>query len=228
MLRSVRHVQAVAVLLVAAALGSAAPPEVPAQLKAKPGQLVRIVVKGDAELGTLKNFADSEAFWGELVGPKGQRHFVFQAPADGKRAEYVIGWWTKGETEGVSTTVVIEGVAPVPPVPPPGPNPPVDPPTPPAGTYYFLVVRADGPADPAFTKAMSLPAWTQLRAKGHQFKDKTQSAAKADLGLELPPGTVLPCVVTLSTAGGVSKVVRGPVALPTTDAGVAALPEGVR
>jgi hypothetical protein len=118
------------------------------------------------------------------------------------------------------------GDAPKPPAPPDPPTPP-DPPVPPTGTYYFLVVRPDGPASPAFTAAMALPAWGELRTKGHKFKDKTVTEAKA-LNLELPAGTQLPCVVTLATEGGVSKIVRGPVPLPLTDAAVRALPEGVK
>jgi hypothetical protein len=205
-----------------------APPEVPARITAKPGQLVRVVVKADAgKLGTLRNFTDAEAFWGELVGPKGQRQFVFQAPTDGRRASYVVGWWTVGEADGATTTIEIEGAAP-PDVAPPPKKKPDDPAPPPTGTYYFLVVRKDGPADPAFTKVMGLPAWAELSRAGHKFKDKTVSGAKADLGLELPAGAPLPCVVTLSVTGGVSKIVREPVPLPTTDTAILELPKAVK
>jgi hypothetical protein len=228
-------------LLLVASVACAAPPDAPEHLKVKPGQLVRITVKADeGKLATAKNFTDSEAFWGELVGPKGQRQFVFQAPQveygkDGKplpyRAQYSLAWLTVGELDGVMTTITVEGGAGSPPpiVPPivPPKEDPKDPPPPPTGTYYFLVVRPDGPASPAFTAAMALPAWAELRKSGHKFKDKTTTEAKT-LNLELPAGTQLPCVVTLSTEGGVSKIVRGPVPLPLTDAAVRALPEGVK
>jgi hypothetical protein len=158
-----------------------------------------------------------------LVSKPGEQRYIFQAT---KAGVYVVGFVTVGEGEIVFCTITVGGVPPKPPVPPDPPTPP-DPPVPPTGTYYFLVVRPDGPASPAFTAAMALPAWGELRTKGHKFKDKTVTEAKA-LNLELPAGTQLPCVVTLATEGGVSKIVRGPVPLPLTDAAVRALPEGVK
>jgi hypothetical protein len=130
-------VTVLASLVASAAL--AAPPDVPDKLVAEPGQLVRIVVKAD-DVGVLKNFTDSEAFWGELVGPKGERHYVFQAPAKNPRHQYVVGWWRKGETEGTSTTITVGAV-------PPGPTPP-DPPTPPTpkpdGALGLVKASRDG------------------------------------------------------------------------------------
>lgn len=113
----------------------------------------------------------------------------------------------------------------VPPVPP-VPDPPV---TPPSTAFYFLVVRKDGPADPAFTRTMGDPAWADLRKAGHLIKDKTLTEA-AQLGLSFPAGTKLPCVVTLQeTADGKNhKIVRDAIALPTTGDGIRKLPEGVK
>lgn len=106
--------------------------------------------------------------------------------------------------------------------------PPVDPPVPPSGSLYFLIVRPDGPAQPALTQTLALPAWGELVTKGHFYKDKTVAEAQG-LGVTLPSGTVLPCVVTLRDKGtGKSEIVRGPVALPTTNDGIAKLPEGVQ
>lgn len=135
------------------------PPEVPIELKAKPGQMIRVSVKTDAEIGTLRNFTDTEAFWGELVSPKGTRQFVFQAPADGKRSTFVVGWWTKGELEGTATTITVEGVAPTPLPVPPEPNPPEPkPPTPvpptPAKTFQVLVIYESGATHSAGQKAV--------------------------------------------------------------------------
>src|SRR4051812_10554488 len=107
-----RWICAAGALLVAAA-ATAAPPGGPAALKAKPGQLIRVVVKADeGKLGVARNFKDEDAFWGELVGPKGQRQFVFQAPADGGRNQFVVTFWTAGELDGATTTIEIEGLAP--------------------------------------------------------------------------------------------------------------------
>jgi hypothetical protein len=99
---------ALAALFAAAVVAQAAPPDVPKTLIAKPGQLVRVVVKTDAPLGTARNFEEADAFWGELVGPKGERHFVFQAPDDLTAGrQYVVTFWVKGETEGATTTVSV-------------------------------------------------------------------------------------------------------------------------
>lgn len=142
-----RKLVASAVLLaVAAAASLAAPPEAPAVIKAKPGQLVRIPIKSDAEVCYLKNFGDSDAFFGELVSPKGYRHFVFQPPSlepDGSykgKAQYVLGFWTKGEGEGVATTIEVDGQG-VKPVVPPKPVDPVVPPGPPLAD---APIKADG------------------------------------------------------------------------------------
>ena len=221
-----RCIYAAAVCLLAAAAALAAPPALGIPPEVKPVQgYARVSPKTDAVSVVYVALDGLFPFPSEEL--KDARRFVL--PTTGVKAgryRYVAVAASKGGEQATAEFVVVVGDAPnLPPITP-GPQPEPKPPDSPA-SYYFLVVRADGPADPAFTAAMGLPAWGELRKKGHQFKDKTVSAA-ADLALALPPGTALPCVVTLSTAGGVSKIVRGPVALPTTDAGVAALPEGVK
>lgn len=115
----------------------AAPPEVPKEIKATPGQLVRITVKTDKKIGTAKNFADEDGFFGELVAPTGQRQFVFQPPIQNAKSSYVLTFWTEGELEGSTCTITLSGV-----VPPTPPNPPVppDPPTPPPIVSSFRVI----------------------------------------------------------------------------------------
>lgn len=137
-------------LLLAGSIGYSSPPEVPATLSADPGQLVRIVVKTPVDdkgvvldFGYLKNFGDSDAFWGELVSPvKGERHFVFQAPTKNPKSQYVLGFFTKGEVTGNTTTIIVVPPDPTPYVPP-GPNPP-NPPVPnPQGVGAFVIVVVD-------------------------------------------------------------------------------------
>lgn len=110
---------------------------------------------------------------------------------------------------------------------------PKDPPTtpvpkdPPGKTaYFFLIVRPDGPAAPAFTKNMALPAWDTLRAQGHLVGDKSVTDAKA--WVSIPAGTTLPVVVTFREDEANSYEVRGPIALPDTNAAILKLPEGVK
>jgi len=207
--------------ILACAHAWAAPPEVPAELSARPGQLIRVVAKGESEIGTLRNFKDDDAFFDELAPKPGQRRFVFQSDKPGV---YVVGFWTKGEVEGVSCTITVGDPTAPPPKPPV--NPPVNPPAP-AG-YFFLIVRPDGPADPKFTAAMSLPAWKELGKAGHKFKDKTVTAAASDLDVSLPYNTPLPAVLTLVVDGNASRIIAGPVPLPTDESGILALPKGVK
>lgn len=155
-----------------------------------------------------------------VFGPKGSyRVLAYSGNAD-------------GPSKPAYTTVVLGGAAP--PAPGPGPNPPpTDPPvTPPApapgAKLYFLVVRPDGPASPAYTRTMQLPAWLVLRASGHMVKDFTVSeAAKFNLPA---PGVAAPYVVTLrlSADGSASTVARDAVPLPSTSEGILELPKGVR
>jgi len=236
-MRKIRFSLVLVGVLSAIGLGTCAPPDVKSVIEAKPGQLVRVTVKSE-KIGYLKNFTDDEAFFGELVSPvKTERQFVFQSPTtvydkDGKevpnpRTEYVLGWWTEGETSGVSTTIRVLGAKPPPETSPPPKEkvPPVIPA--PTGKYYFLVVRKNGPADKSFTDIMGNAAWKTLAMSGHVYTDRELS--KLDkLNIALDPNTVLPVVLTLSVVDGKSTVVRWAVPLPTTTAGILALPEGVK
>lgn len=112
--------------------------------------------------------------------------------------------------------------------PPKKPPDPVDPPPPTKG-LFFVVVRPDGPADPTFTKAMGFPAWSAHRLAGNNCKDYTATEAKERLKINTA-GVTLPAVYVLqgNADGKTSKIVRGPVDLPGTDAGVAKLAEGIQ
>lgn len=126
------------------------------------------------------------------------------------------------------TVTIGKGLA-APPVKPPDKPPVVKPPAPIVSKdLYFAVVRADGPASPAFTAAMGLAEWDELRKAGHSVKDFDFVRATTLLGpTGLPAGTTLPCVVTLRTAPEGSTLLRGPVPLPTTGAAVLDLLKGL-
>ena len=135
MLRAIRA-SVLAVVLVAAAAVGAAPPEVPNEIKARPGQPVRVTVKAAGEIGYLPVFAEDEAFFDELSGKGTARRFIFQASTPGK---YSVVFWTKGEVEGVRTVIVVDGT---PPGPTPGPTPtPPDPPGPSASPFPLPGLR---------------------------------------------------------------------------------------
>lgn len=109
------------------------------------------------------------------------------------------------------------------------PPKPKDPPivTPPKPTtLYFLIVRPDGPAAPAFTKTMGLPAWDTLRSRGHLIGDKSATDAKA--WVTLPAGTALPVIVTFREDDKHSYLVRDAIPLPDTNTAILRLPEGVK
>jgi len=229
-----------------AAVAVAAPPtlEIPAEVRPA-GEYVTIRPKTDAVSITYVGLSGVDAFPGDLL--KDPRHFVLpirglkdgayrfaavasSATGEQARVDFVvpIGQSPPPVTDPPTTPVPTPTPTPTPPTTPAPNPPPVDPPTTPApvpAVYYFLAIRADGPADPAFTRAMALPAWDQLRFIGHQVKDKTVSEAKA-IGYVLPAGAPLPAVVTLqvSADGKRSTVVRHAIAMPTTDEAILKLP----
>lgn len=215
-----RRLYATLVLVLAAAPAAwAVPPKLKIPDEVKPsGQYVQVVPETDAVsvvyvgLSGLEPIppvflADKTAFLMDTYGkPAGRYRFV--AVAASKTGEQVR-----------QDFVVVIGTATVPPV-----EPPVDPPTRPTTGLYFLIVRPDGPADPAFTKAMQLPEWKTLAEKGHQFKDKTVAEA-AKIGWKV--ATASPVVLVLATTpdGKNHRLVRGPLPLPTTGADVLKLAE---
>lgn len=110
----------------------------------------------------------------------------------------------------------------------PMPNPGDPQPPKPASGMFFLIVRPDGPAAPEFVRTMTFEAWKKLSDSGHRYKDYPASDLPK-FNITLPPGTTLPCVVTLRPrADGVhSDIVRGPIPLPSSSDLVEKLPEGV-
>lgn len=115
------------------------------------------------------------------------------------------------------------------PMPPPvNPNPTDPIPPKPTSGMFFLIVRGDGPASPEFTRTMTLEGWKKLSDSGHRYKDYIASDLPK-FNITLPPGTTLPCVITLRPrADGIhSDIVRGPIQLPSSSEGIEKLPEGV-
>lgn len=105
---------------------------------------------------------------------------------------------------------------------PPGGWTPVTP-----AKYTFLIVRPNGAASPDYLKAFSNPAWNELVAAGHVVKEMTLTESQAIYNP--PAGTTnpIPFTVTLASADGKSKVVAGPVAMPTDTASIRKLLEGI-
>lgn len=203
-------------------LAFAAPPEVevPAKVIGDPGAFVVITAKTDAKNAQFYAIDPGINLFppGLLTDPKTT---VVTAP----KGEYRVLVYA-GNVDGASAPkIVVVVIGDGKPVPPVKPDPPVTPP--PTTAFYFLIVRPDGPASPAFTATMGLPAWGDLKRAGHTFKDKTVSEAAA-FGVVLPNGTALPCVVTLDNSGENSKIVRGPVPLPTDSSGIVKLPTEVK
>lgn len=142
-----------------------------------------------------------------------------------------VTFWYAGET------VKLPEVGPLPELPvtkltitvgdsPKLPPNPKDPPTQPTTGLYFAIIRADGPASPEFTRIARDPAWKTLRDKGHLVKDFSLTDVDR-LGIPVPSGTPLPCVVTLQQGADSSRVVRPAIPLPTTTEAILALPSGV-
>lgn len=214
-----RHASMALAALLAAAVAAAAPPDVPKALTAKPGQLIRVTVKTDAEIGVLRNFTDEQAFFEELSARKGERRFVFQAPDDSKPGTvFVVGWWTKDETEGAATTITVAGKS-TPIVDPVKPDPVKPDPVNPAAVYYFAVVGPSGPVAPATAAVMKLPAWDELRKAGHTVNYIPLNQLRDDL----PKPTALPAVMVLKKDGDKWTDTGSNKPLPTTDEAIRGL-----
>ncbi|MBY0457657.1 MAG: hypothetical protein K2V38_09990 [Gemmataceae bacterium] len=227
-MRGFRHASA-AVLVVAAlaSTGLAQPtgPTAPDKKAAAVGRMVTIVVPNPDKLEiTSYTQAPTDKF--DLFREFDPDPAVYRARAIGYEAGvYKVAFFISKNNKVVlvGETEVAYGTPPKPPPgtdpdkPPPdgGKDPPVDPPPGTPAKYYFVVVRPDGPASLDFIKTMSRPGWGKLTVAGHAYKDKTVTEA-AGIGIHLPTGTALPCVVTLRVAadGKTSTVERGPVPVP--------------
>lgn len=193
----------------------------PAEVRGEVGAFVVIQAQTD---GKAVRFVPLDAglsvFPSELLNNRKVTVVVAAKPGKYRILAYSAAGDEPGEP--AFTTVIIGNPQPEPPPVPPGPGPGPNPQ--PGGAYYFLLIRADGPASPAFTQIVSDPAWNKLRMKGHSIKDKTVTEAAA-AGVKLPNGTTLPVVVTLqlSADGTTSKIVRPAIPLPDTAAGIEAL-----
>lgn len=223
-----RKLSALSVVLLAAAVGLAEPPKLVIPAEVKPaGQYVEQLPETDAVSVQYVGLSGVDPIPSRVLNDPRLFLLDTRGLAAGSYKFAAVGSSKTGEQVRRDFAVVI-GTPTTPPVTPPDKNPtdPVKPPT--AGKLYFLVVRPDGPADPAFTSYMANPGWTELGKKGYLYKDKTLTEAAA-LGVRIPDGTAIPAVVTLRILGDgqKSEVVRGPIALPPPDS-IVKLPEGVQ
>lgn len=171
----------------------AAPPDVQPAISAKPGQLIRITIKdATEELGSARNFSDDEAFFGELVSPKGTRQFVFQAPTLPEdpealakyKSSYVLTWWKKGETEGAMTTITVSGAPSPIPAPDREPEASVD-----ADLVKALQVAFDKDGGAPINKLVAVLKDASAKAKttksADQFTADLHNATTQAIGLQL-------------------------------------------
>lgn len=218
----------VAAFACCAVVATGAPPAIDIPPEIHPsGQYVQFVPKTDAVSVEYVGLDGIEPFPSAFL--KDGRAFVLDATTlvKGKKYAFVAVAASKTGEQSRKRFVVVGGTA------SPGEGggdtqPPPPPPPPPANDkFYFLIVRADGPASPAFTRAMALPEWDTLRAAGHMVKDVTVTEA-IPLKANIPPAQ-LPAVLTLVVRpdGKSSTIVRPAVPLPTVGSGVLDLPKGV-
>jgi hypothetical protein len=144
-----------AALLAMAAVATAAPPEVPAEVVAKAGSVTEVVVKVPKGTEIGYRLTGGKAAFRELKGDfENERVFWLVPEADGPLS---VVWWTKGETAS-SLTEINKGKVPVPPVPPPvppGPNPPPVPPAPdPLKSFRVILIYESGDTLPVDQRAI--------------------------------------------------------------------------
>lgn len=166
-----------------------------------------------------------EPFPAQLVGGS-PTAFVFFARGLPEKSYRFIGVASDATGNLTRKPFVVQVGEPVVTPPPKKDAPGKDPPAK-SDTYYFLVIRPDGPATSHFTKIMADPAWATLRAAGHRVKDKSVSDAAA-LGHTVPSDVSLPAVITLIENDKTSTIARSAIALPTTSPAILDLPKGVK
>lgn len=211
-MRSVRHVACLAVLLVAAALGSAAPPEVPLEVKAPAGKVREIAFKTSPGQEIGFRLVGAPAAFREMKGDApGERVFWLITETD---APSHIVWWTVGE-KGSVVTEINRGAKPVDPVEPdviPPPKPKPDPkPKPSDGPLRVIFVYETGDSYTTAQQAVlfgdKVRVYLDANAKGWRRFDKDVDATNerdADLkalwAASKGKVTAVPCVVVASGA----------------------------
>lgn len=195
-------------------VAAAAPPEVklPAEVKGDVGAFVavRATVTEAKSVKFVALDAGLNLFPADLLADKTAT--VVTSAKAGKYRLLCYSGNADGPSEPAYTVVVIgEPVKPEPPLPPPDkpadPKPPV-----PAEVFYFAVVRPDQNTA-EFERLMGLPAWAELRAKGHVVNDIPVSQLPS--GLARP--TDLPTVMVLKKAGDKWQDTMQNRPMPTTD-----------
>lgn len=211
-----RHLATLA-LLVTASMLYADPPKLTLKDETKPGSKW-VTVRADTPGKAVKFVPGPGLDPFPFSLPDGK---VFVAIAEGKGPWSVSAYTSLNDELSDLVTVTVGGST-APPVTPPV-QPPISPPE--TSGLYFLVIRPDGPASPAFTNTMKLTEWQTLIKNGHSVKDKSATEAAA---FGVKPGT-LPAVARLTiSADGKSSKLFDVVPLPTTGVDILKLPEGVK
>lgn len=152
--------------VVLAGAAGAAPPVVPAEVKAEVGKPVQLTVAGEKgkRVGTAKTFdpaamifvrtwTDDPAVYDYLIFPN-------------RAGEFFVPFWTEGETAAAVVKVVVGGQGPI--IAPTPDKPPVTPPA----KKHFMVVRPSGVGiAPDLEGVLTLPAWADVKAAGHTYAD---------------------------------------------------------
>ena len=179
---ALRRTAAVLAVFLAPLLAWADPPKLTIPAEVRPnGEFVVLIPDTDAVSVTYIGldgfdapppgvFKDDRTLFLSVYGRKAQA-YRFAAVASS----------ATGEQRRVDFKVLVGDVTPPPVVPPPVVPPPVvpppvvPPPVVPAGSPYVLIVRANGPASPDFTKAMEDKAWLELKAAGIRAEIDTRN-----------------------------------------------------
>lgn len=197
-----------AVVLLAMLVSSAtfaAPPTIDLPQQVVPsGDYATLVPKTDAVSVSYVGLSGVDAFPSEFL--KDPRSFILPVRGLAKGDYKFAAVAASKDGEQVRKDFVVRvGGAPTDPVIPKDPVEPVDPVEP--SSYYFALVRPDGPSSPEFTKIVANPSWKTIEAKGHKVKDFTITRAR-ELGIVTGSTPPLPCVAILKEANKKSKVLK--------------------
>lgn len=156
--------------LIVAITASAAPIELPSEVRVKPGRLTKIEAKGDAkQIKWINVHEDLDA-----IPSENGKWLIVSGPSVGRYKLAAYGADSSGPYDPVYVTVVVEGV--VPPTPPNPPTPPTPvPPTPPVPPAPIPVTGLRVLIVYDSSKETELPVSQQVILRGKAFDDYLRS-----------------------------------------------------
>lgn len=199
-----------------ASLATAAPPTLTAPPEVKGDVSAFVVVKATAAGAKWVKYVPLDSglsvFPSDLLADKTVT--VVVAAKAGRYRVLAYTGTDEGGAEAVTVLVIGDGGT----KPTDPPVKPIDPPPAPGTKQHFMIVRANGPIQPAVEAAMNLPAWAEVKAAGHTYADLPFDSLTDDAKAKVTQ--TLPAVLVWNYTADGKRIQLGEkpaVKMPTTD-----------